>query len=76
MTLAICIRCGARKHGALTLCPRCKFNPEADEDRARAMILTDHWHSPDALAGFAQQIEAGENVSYPQELLANYTQTF
>jgi len=76
VTVAICIKCGTRKHGALTPCPECQFDPEENEDKAKSMILTDHFLSLDDLDGIGQRIRTGQAVKYPEEALADYVRMF
>jgi hypothetical protein len=40
MTVALCIKCGAMKRGALTHCFECDFHPQEHEDMGKAMVLT------------------------------------
>jgi hypothetical protein len=67
MTVAVCLRCAAIKHGAWTLCTRCGFLPEEGEDLAKSVMLTDHCFDRAALDGFAEQIESGQGVSFDPE---------
>ena len=76
MTVAICIRCGSRKHGALTPCPNCQFDPSEDVDKARAMILTDHILSIEDLEGLGERIRNGQAVVYPEDTVAEYVRLF
>jgi|KBSSwiStaDraftv2_1062776.scaffolds.fasta_scaffold430210_2 hypothetical protein len=59
MSLAICIKCGARKIGAWTPCPFCGFRAVDVEDLARAMLLTDQAQSKQALKAAAKEIKQG-----------------
>ena len=76
MTVAICIRCGARKLGALTLCSSCGFMPTDSRDKAKAMILTDHYLAVPDLEGLGERIRDGLPVTYPQEAIAGYIVMF
>lgn len=76
MTVAICIRCGSKKHGALTPCPKCSFNPTENTDKAKAMILTDHLQSVEDLERIAERIRTGQSVVYPEEVVAEYKRAF
>ena len=45
MTVAVCVKCGGMKVGALTWCPVCEFQPGNDsenDDDLYSMILSDH----------------------------------
>jgi hypothetical protein len=72
MTIAVCIRCGAKKLGALTLCPGCGFAPLDNSDKAKAMILTDHSLSRDQIDMIAARIQARLPVTYPEDAIAGY----
>lgn len=76
MTVAVCIRCGAKKHGALTPCFECQFDPAENTDKARSMILTDHFLSHEDLDGIGDRIQAGLAVSYPEDAIAEYVALF
>jgi hypothetical protein len=43
MTLAICMKCGVRKIGALTKCKNCEFIPVSEREVEISLILTDHF---------------------------------
>ena len=70
MTLAICIKCGGTKQGALTSCRDCGFDPEDSEDKARSMIATDHFLSHEDLADIGERIRTGQPVHYPEDAVA------
>jgi len=60
MSLAICIKCGARKTSAGALCDVCGFRGVDIEDLARSMFLTDHYQQPRELKAASRQIQAGK----------------
>jgi hypothetical protein len=64
------------KHGALTLCPNCRFDPELNEDKAKAMVLTDHFLSKEDLAGISERLRNGQPVTYPEDVVQEYIKTF
>ena len=72
MTVAVCIKCGAIKHGALTPCPDCRFTPEENEDKAKAMIVTDHFLSQADLEQIGERIKTGQPVKYPGEAVQEF----
>lgn len=76
MTVAVCTRCGAMKHGALTPCPNCKFSPDGNEDKAKAMVLTDHWLPTEELQKISESIKSGQPVIYPERMMSNYIKLF
>ena len=62
MTLAVCVKCGAKKLGALTWCPVCHFEPGDDpdnDDDLYSMILSDHYFSADDLERFSNGMQDG-----------------
>ncbi len=72
MTIAICIRCGAQKIGALTLCGGCGYDPTTDTDRrnqARALWLSDRHNTPQALASLGAQLKAGQPVAWDDAVI-------
>lgn len=76
MTVAVCIECGAIKHGALNPCPECNFAPDDNEAKARSMIVTDHFLSRPDLDGISERIRNGQPVTYPQEAVDDYVKMF
>src|ERR671931_2390697 len=66
LTLAVCVRCGRMKHGAFTPCPKCSFDPADAADKAKAVMLTDHYFSKDQLEGIGRRIQSGLPVSFNQ----------
>jgi hypothetical protein len=76
MTVAVCIRCGAMKLGALTPCPECQFDPEANEDKAKAMVLTDHFLPQQELETISKRIKTSQPVTYPEDTIDEYVKFF
>jgi hypothetical protein len=72
VTVAICIKCGATKHGALTPCRGCGFIPEQNEDKAKAMIVTYHFLSHADLEQMGDRIRRGLPVQYPEDAIQKY----
>lgn len=70
MTHAICIKCGAGKFGALSVCPDCHYEPVLNEDRARSMLLSDHHYPMFELDRIGEAIRGGRKVLYdPADIL-------
>lgn len=72
MTIAVCLKCGAQRIGALTRCAGCTYDPVTDPDRrnqAKSLWLSDHHLSPQALAAVAAQLKAGTAVAWNEPLL-------
>ena len=76
MTVAVCIECGAIKHGALNPCTECNFVPDDNEAKARSMIVTDHFLSRSDLDGTSERIRSGQPVTYPQQAVDDYIKMF
>ena len=76
MTVAICIRCGTVKRGALTPCPKCEFDPESNEDKAKAMLLTDHYLPEEQLKAIGDEIQNGKTPKFPEDILAEQIRFF
>lgn len=72
MTAAVCLKCGAIKHGALIACPSCQFLPEENLDKAQAMIVTDHYLSQADLEIIGNRVRDGLPVQFPEEAVQQY----
>ena len=60
------------KHGALTPCQACGFVPELTEDKAKAMVLTDHFLPIQELEKAGKWIQSGAPLSYPQDAIDGF----
>lgn len=68
MTVAVCVKCGAIKHGAFNPCNSCGSHPEAEIDLAYSLALTDHYFSADVLEQIsAAMLEGKPRPSLPPE---------
>ncbi len=76
MTIAVCIKCGTMMHGTLKPCPNCQFDPELIEDKAKAMILSDHFLPKEDLEEIAERICNDQPVNYPDDAVKDYVQFF
>ncbi len=74
MTVAVCTKCGVIKHGALTPCLKCQFDPELNEEKAKAMILTDHFLCKEELEKISKRIQNDQPVTYPDDIVQEYIQ--
>jgi len=72
MTIAICIKCGAEKFGALVPCEECGFFPSDMVDRAKSTVLSDHHLEISELHRVGQEIRDGKEPQLPQELVDEY----
>jgi len=59
MTVAVCFKCGAMKHGAFKACPKCNRRPQSEDDMASSLAFTDHYYSEDDLARIGADIANG-----------------
>ena len=66
MTLAICIKCGAEKIGALTPCIRCSFDPQNPEDQAKSIMLSDHNMAAADLRNVSIQMQEGKQITFDE----------
>ena len=64
MNHAICLQCGTAKPGALAACARCGFKPEAPDDRAKSVLLSDKCAPMPSLAKVAKRIQKGEKLKF------------
>jgi hypothetical protein len=69
LTVAVCLKCGAFKHGAFNPCPKCRYTPDDDESLTRHLLVTDHYHSRETLEAIAARIKAGEPIEFDPESL-------
>ena len=69
MTVAVCLKCGAFKRGAFTLCSKCGYRPDNDESLTKHLLSSDHICSPEQLETIAVRIKAGEEIEFPAENL-------
>jgi hypothetical protein len=67
MTNAVCLRCGAQKHGAWVPCRKCGFSPSTAEEKAKAVALSDHYLSAEDLQRAGETIASGEELKVAGE---------
>jgi hypothetical protein len=72
VTVAICIKCGERKIGALTRCRSCRFFPSEPDDIGRSIILSDRHLSIEDLDIVAGAFEEGIAFNYPAKVVRAY----
>jgi len=53
MTIAVCLNCASMKFGAWTPCSECGYDPLNLEDRAKSLMLSDHFYSQQELEEFS-----------------------
>lgn len=61
MTMAVCIKCGALKYTAFLPCEHCNQRPTGS-DVGKALVLTDHHYTEDALHKISDMIKSGYDV--------------
>lgn len=64
LTLAVCLKCGAEKFGALVRCRSCGFEPTEEEDQAKSLLVSDHYLSGEDLANVPGRIKSGQGVKF------------
>jgi hypothetical protein len=69
VTHAICLRCGARKAGALLACRECGYLPTGAEEQAKSILLGEHYLEPKVLEAATAAIQSGQGVRFPEEEL-------
>ncbi|MGH7232942.1 MAG: hypothetical protein ACREJU_16525 [Nitrospiraceae bacterium] len=67
MTVALCVKCGAFKHGAFNTCDSCGFRPVDDYDFAYSLALSDHYFTLEALREIGAAIPKNGRPSLPPE---------
>jgi hypothetical protein len=74
MTLAICLKCGARKIGALVPCVSCGYEPKEEQDKAKSVLLSDHNLSKEALVEMAERIKSGQPVTFDEGSVQSFVE--
>ncbi len=59
MTMALCVKCGAMKHGAFTPCSECRAIPDTEIDIAYTLLFSDHHFEESVLQEISQSMLAG-----------------
>ena len=70
MTVAVCLKCGAMKHGALTSCPHCRHTPDDPEDQVKHVIVSDHYFTQADLQGISARVRQGLPLQFDPEQVA------
>lgn len=76
MTTAVCLKCGVMKLGAWVPCPKCGYSPESNEERAKAILLTDHLLTPEQLKEASAYIGAGNTPNFDEEAISEMAANF
>ena len=64
MTVAVCLKCGDYKTGALTPCPSCRHDPKSLDEQAKHFMMTSHFRPEAELHAVARRVKAGEEVTF------------
>ena len=64
MTVAVCLKCGAMKHGAFNPCPACRFVPKENDDVARHLLATDHYFKKADLEAMGAHVKEGKPINF------------
>jgi len=77
MTVAVCVKCGAIKHGAFNPCRSCGERPASEDDLVYSLVLTDHYFPVETLQGISGSMLAGKpRPSLPPEQEAQFREMF
>ena len=72
MALAICLKCGHEKTGALAVCPGCGYEPGDDRvAHAKSLLLSDHHALPDELRAASAVIRSGGTPAFDRHRLSS-----
>jgi hypothetical protein len=63
------------KFGAFNPCTACGYEPNSDEDKAKHLMVTDHYLSPEQLHELGERIKTGAPVNFKAEDIASFTKT-
>ena len=74
MTVAVCLQCGAMKHGAWTPCRKCGHTPKDIEDKARHVITSDHHFSQADLEGISASVQSGQPLNFNPQQVKHYVE--
>ena len=73
MAKAICLKCGNDKTASFADCPKCGFDPAANEvdkeTQAKSLLLSEEFSSRKELARLAAEIRAGRAIPFDSEKL-------
>ena len=73
MTVAVCVKCGAIKHGAFNACNSCGERPLSEDDLTYSLVMTDHYFSVEDLEGMSAAMLSGKpRPSLPPEQEAQF----
>ncbi|MDH3582577.1 MAG: hypothetical protein OEM91_18385 [Hyphomicrobiales bacterium] len=56
MTIALCVRCGSKKSGAMIACRSCDHAPSDAKEMAYSTALSDHYFDVEVLEQIAAEI--------------------
>lgn len=76
MKSAVCTSCGAGKLKPLTRCPKCGYQSGTSEEKAKAVLLTDRFLDDAKLSMASRQIQSGEPIEYPADVLEKLAHEF
>jgi hypothetical protein len=75
MTVAVCLRCGAFKHGAFNACPNCRYEPDDDESLTKHLLATDHYLSQEQLEAVSEQVKSGVPAEFEPDMVQSVSIT-
>jgi ribosomal protein L40E len=72
MTVAVCLKCGAMKHGAWTPCRKCGHTPENLEDKAKHVMTSDRYFSQADLEDISTRVQNGQPLHFDPKQVEEY----
>ena len=69
MTAAVCFKCGSEKSGPLVACQSCRTTPEAPQELALSLVLSEHLSSKTQLAHYGHEIRNHLRLSVSEAIL-------
>jgi hypothetical protein len=63
------------KHGAWTPCPKCRHTPEDLEDRAKHVMISDHYLSQADLESISARVQSGQPLHFDPKQVEDYVAT-
>ncbi|MDX2008606.1 MAG: hypothetical protein SFW67_00365 [Myxococcaceae bacterium] len=75
MTVAICMKCGGSKVGALSPCAACGFRPRTPDEGARSIWLSDQVQPAQVLAALSGELAAGRDIAWDEAAVSSWRGT-
>jgi hypothetical protein len=66
VTVATCVQCGEFKFGAWLPCRVCGFQPSTPAEKAKSLLASDHYFSPEYLGRAGEQLRTGHPLLFSE----------